>query len=79
MASRRSANGWCWEGDVGGKEHGPLPWHPDTPVGISAFKAYGSYFAKVVGKGYVEGVGRHSFCMRFPTQIPKHSIALKNH
>lgn len=52
---------------------------PDTPGGVSASKAFGSYFAKVVGKGYMEGVGRHNFCMPFPTEIPNHLIALKKH
>lgn len=30
--------------DMGGKEHGPLPWHPDTSAGVYASRASSSYF-----------------------------------
>lgn len=61
--------GHCWEG----------VWTPETPGGVSASKAFGSYFAKVVGKGYAEEVRCHSFYMWFPTEIPNHLIALRDH
>lgn len=64
--------------DVGGKEHGPLPWHPDASCGVCASIVFGSYFTKVVGKGSMEGVGHHSLCLQFHIEI-RNWIALKNH
>lgn len=64
--------------DVGGKEHRPLPWHPDTSGGVCASRVFGSYFTKVVGKGSMEGVGHHSLCLQFHIEI-RNWIALKNH
>lgn len=57
----------------------PCPDIPTPQVGFLPPKAFGSYFAKVAVKGYVEGVGHHSFCTWFPTEIPNHLTALKNH
>lgn len=55
--------------DMGGKEHGPLPWHPDTSAGVYASRTFGSYFTKVVGKGNMERVGHHNLCLQFHTAI----------
>lgn len=55
--------------DVSGKEHGPLPWHPDTSAGVYASRAFGSCFTKVVGKGDMEGVGHNNLRLQFPIEI----------